>query len=598
MDLGGYSFDIVHKKGKEHIPPDTLSRTSDLKTLPPDAEAEETETSEGLYAAINNHKSNHLFLIGNALTIDEPKSLSDAHVHEEQSKDPEIRQMIEYLGDGTLPDDPKQAQHIALLADQFVIENEMLYHLHRDHRPTRGITIITQKVIPKSLRAAVLKACHDSKYSAHLDVKRTYARVSTRYYWRRMYTDVKEYVESCTRCSTRKSPRSRGPVQLQEHFTPTRPWQYVGMDLLGPLMVGSTKYWILVFMCKFTKYPEAFAIADTSSESIAHVFTTKIVCRYGAPEYLGSDQASNVTSNLIQGVCRILNTKKVQTTAYNPQANGMTERFMSTLATMLSMYAEKYPAEWPSFLPFVLYAYRTAIHGTTGDTPHFLLYGYDAPYPFDPDHNASRNLTPKQDEYRRHLVEQITNARKLVFETLKREAERARTKTNANRKDHKLGIGDIVMWQAGSKPKNVPAKWWHPWVGPFRITKRRGPVTYEIEHLLAPGITKNVHMKRLKRQSLRSRQPKGIEETAQGITYRVLDTQVEDGKRKFHVQMRVDGKLRHEWVEPSNIGYDEEQLRQLLRDELTQRVTRLNGIAETEPEDQPNGAETNNQPVE
>jgi transposase InsO family protein len=577
MDLGGYSFDITHKPGKGHVPPDTLSRTSNLRTTPPDAEPAETESGEGLYNALRNVTNSSLFLVSDASTITEPKALANDKLHAEQRKDAEVKQMIDYLENDILPDNDKEAKRIALLADQFMIKDGILYHIHYDHRPTRTTTVWTQKVIPPRLRQAVLVACHDSSFSGHLDVQRTYARVSTLYYWRRMYSDVKEYVESCNPCATRKSPRSRGQAPLQDHFIPSRPWQYVGVDLLGPITADNVKKWVVVFMCKFTKYPEAFVIDDSSSEIIAKIFVNQIVCRYGAPEYLLSDQGSNVSSHLIEEICKIVNTKKIQTTAYNPQSNGMTERFMSTLATMLSMYAAQHPETWAEHIPHVLFAYRTTIHGVTKDTPFFILHGFDARLPSDPDVETRQHLQPKHREYRRQLITHMTKAREVVFDTLKREAAKALERTNASRKDFDISVGDIVMWKAGSRPKDVPDKWWHPWIGPFRVVRQRNSVVFEIEHMLAPGIMKVAHKNRLKQQDFRANPDPLDGNQTIGIGKRVLNHREVNGKRELLIQLRINGKLTEAWIDPANINYDESKLTTYLQHEVTQRAQRIQG---------------------
>ena len=55
---------------------------------------------------------------------------------------------------------------------------------------------------------------------------------------------------------------------------------------------------------------------------------------FGVPEALLTDWGTNLLSCLMQGVCSLLGMKKINTTAYHPQCNGMVERFNRTLKTM------------------------------------------------------------------------------------------------------------------------------------------------------------------------------------------------------------------------------------------------------------------------
>lgn len=80
---------------------------------------------------------------------------------------------------------------------------------------------------------------------------------------------------------------------------------------------------------------------DQSATTIAKLLVEEIFCRHGALEHLLSDRGANFLSSLIQDVCKYLNVKKVNTSGYHPQTDGLVERFNSTLTNMLSKCAEK-----------------------------------------------------------------------------------------------------------------------------------------------------------------------------------------------------------------------------------------------------------------
>jgi len=56
----------------------------------------------------------------------------------------------------------------------------------------------------------------------------------------------------------------------------------------------------------------------------------------------------------------------------------MVERFNRTLLQLLRSYVSS-QNDWEKYLPYVLYAYRTSCHSTTGVSPYPLLYGRDPP---------------------------------------------------------------------------------------------------------------------------------------------------------------------------------------------------------------------------
>ena len=67
----------------------------------------------------------------------------------------------------------------------------------------------------------------------------------------------------------------------------------------------------------------------------------EIVCRYGLFEVLVSDRGGVFVGTLAAHVFRALKIKRIQTTAYHPQANGMIERFHATLKITLVLWSHE-----------------------------------------------------------------------------------------------------------------------------------------------------------------------------------------------------------------------------------------------------------------
>ena len=95
---------------------------------------------------------------------------------------------------------------------------------------------------------------------------------------------------------------------------------------MGPLPITSRgcKY-ILVITDKFSKWVEAFPLRVIDSETLAKVLVDEVVCRYGIPFTLHSDQGANLISEVITSLCKQLGIERTRTTAYHPQSNGQVE---------------------------------------------------------------------------------------------------------------------------------------------------------------------------------------------------------------------------------------------------------------------------------
>ena len=65
----------------------------------------------------------------------------------------------------------------------------------------------------------------------------------------------------------------------------------------------------------------------------------EIIPFFGVPEALLSDQGKNLLSNLMHDVCDLLGTKKLNTTSYHPQCDGLVKSHNRTLKTALRKHA-------------------------------------------------------------------------------------------------------------------------------------------------------------------------------------------------------------------------------------------------------------------
>ena len=81
---------------------------------------------------------------------------------------------------------------------------------------------------------------------------------------------------------------------------------------------------------------------DQKTERIVQILVDEVVPFFGVPEALLSDRGTNFLSHLMKDMCNLLGIEKLNTTAYHPQCDGLTERFNRTLKTMLRKHAVRY----------------------------------------------------------------------------------------------------------------------------------------------------------------------------------------------------------------------------------------------------------------
>ena len=132
---------------------------------------------------------------------------------------------------------------------------------------------------------------------------------------------------------------------------------------------------VLVFQDHFMKHVLAFVTPNQTAKTITKFLYQGYISIFGVPARLLSDRGANFMSNVIDEMCKILGIKKLQTTPYHPQTNGLVERSHQTLMQMIGKLGEDKKANWPSHLAEIAHAYNATHFTVTGYSPHYLMFG-------------------------------------------------------------------------------------------------------------------------------------------------------------------------------------------------------------------------------
>src|SRR6266702_3026118 len=82
-------------------------------------------------------------------------------------------------------------------------------------------------------------------------------------------------------------------------------------------------------------------------------------------------------SRLIQGLCKGTGMEQNISTVYHPQTDGQLECTNQWLEQYLRFWVNEQQDNWHSYLPLAEFAHNNWPNETTGESPFFMLYGFN-----------------------------------------------------------------------------------------------------------------------------------------------------------------------------------------------------------------------------
>ncbi|XP_050217725.1 uncharacterized protein LOC126668580 [Mercurialis annua] len=260
-----------------------------------------------------------------------------------------IQGIAHYLMDGTLPENRDKAYKILRQAPYYAFLDGILYRKSFTHPWSRCLTAEEGEY--------VLREIHEGICGAHIAPRMLAKKaVLQGYYWPLMVRQAEEIVKKCENCQRHQNIR-HAPTTEQCPIT-------MAVD-------------------HFTKWIEVEAVSTITEARIRDFFWRQIVCRFGIPRALVTDNGKQFNYRAFKEFCNDLHIDLRFTSVVHPQSNGMTEVTNRTILKGLKARLGEFDRQWLEELPMVIWAYRTTPRAGTGDTPFSLTYGCEAMIPVE-----------------------------------------------------------------------------------------------------------------------------------------------------------------------------------------------------------------------
>lgn len=434
--LQQYDYEIIHRKGKEHVVPDALSRS--VPTL-------------------------DSVMCGN-------------------TSSGESKQMVG-LGDkwydGMVSKISKTPHKFPMWQ---IFDGKLFKHVTPKYPELSGPSDYWRECVSRSNRKRLIQDTHTSSF--HLGIYKTFHKLAQTYYWPKMHADVVEFVRRCRVCQSVKPVQKRpAGLMLSSQTAISRPFELLCADLMGPLPKSRTGHqYILVVADCFSKFALLFPLRQAKAPNIAKLIESEVFLLFGSPKTIIVDNGVQFKS---REFVNLMKTYKVQikyTPLYHPQANPC-ERINRVLKSMLRSFVSDDHRLWDQNLSKIGSVIRSTKHEVTGFTPNFIVFGRevasngslltgDNPIQFNRD-----SINDKRSK----AVEQLYQDVRL---RLHRAYESSKKVYDLRRRDEQFFVNQLVWrrnYVLSDAAKYFTAKLAPKYVGPFLIAKRLSPWTYELK---------------------------------------------------------------------------------------------------------------------
>ncbi|XP_033761504.1 uncharacterized protein LOC117343268 [Pecten maximus] len=414
-----------------------------------------------------------------------------------QEQDISISKVIEILDSDSAKPNAKtiskwsnEVKTLYAMRDSLEIIDGLLY------KRTDSELLHKQLIAPTRIRQHIFEELHIRRTAGHFGRDRSLAAIKKRFYWVGMSEDIARWCKQCDICAKGKPGPGSDKSALRQ-FHPTRPMQYMAVDIFGGLPVSNSgNAYIIVVGDYFTKLKEAFAVPNHTALTVADKLVTEVFCRFGCPEFIHTDQGAEFESELFQTVCRKLEVNKTRTSPYHPQSDGLVERFNRTMKRMLATFAHENKEDWDDHLPYLMLAYRSSVHSSTGYSPNKLMLGREVMLPIDlmvglPPGDEGNPCPVAYVEWMQHAMNTAFDS---ANNNLGLSAKRQKKYYDIGTKDKDIEVGTWVWrWY----PPAAGQKLELGWTGPHLVIARLSELTYTIQKDPRAKLV-NIHIDQLK----------------------------------------------------------------------------------------------------
>ncbi|GJW76754.1 reverse transcriptase domain-containing protein [Tanacetum coccineum] len=376
-----------------------------------------------------------------------------------------------YLMEETLPAEKKKARVIRHKSGRYSVINGILYKKSYLGPWLRCVGPLQANY--------VLKEIHEGSCNMHAGTRSVVEKaIRTGYYWPTMHADARKMIRECQDCQ----------------------W---GINIAGPFPEGPSKVkFLIVAIDYFTKWIEAKPVATITGNQIKNFMWDNIVCRFGLPGVIISDNEKQFRDNPFKDWCEKLCIRQCFASVKHPQANNLVERANRSLGEGIKARLDERSNDWIEEIPHVLWAHHTMIKSSNGDTPFSLTYGTEAVIPAEigmPTLRTAEVDMVQKDENLEINLDLLEERREQAAIREARSKAKMEKYYNSKVRGTSFKPRDLVYRNNNANHAKDSGKLSPKWEGPYEVTEALGNGAYKLRDHNGKHLPRTWNVRNLKK---------------------------------------------------------------------------------------------------
>ena len=198
--------------------------------------------------------------------------------------------------------------------------------------PRYGLVFFEDKIIvPKNLRTTIISLLH----KGHPAINKM-SMAARHFWWQRITEAIQKKCDNCVPCKMAgKSIKPNIPSTEKNQLPPlNKPNEEIQLDFIGPITKKNRRFYILLSMDRFSKWPGASFCKSTESQTAVNI-SEQYVNLNGIPKTIRTDKATAFTSRSFCEFCKDHQIKLIYGSPYIHTPTGLVERGVRTLKEIL-----------------------------------------------------------------------------------------------------------------------------------------------------------------------------------------------------------------------------------------------------------------------